>query len=170
MNQSGLNGPGYAHLQGASFGPRLGAAIIDEMICFFAGIIPIIIIGIIMNVMTGNSTEDPGPAIASMVIVAVLALIITFAIFHFLIINMEASSGQTLGKKALRIRTLSTTNAPLTIGQVYKRYCWWWVTYIPFLGGPLSLILAIAAAVGVNNPPNLQGFHDRWANTIVVKE
>ena len=115
-----------------------------------------------MNVMTGNSTEDPGPAIASMVIVAVLALIITFA--------MEASSGQTLGKKALRIRTLSTTNAPLTIGQVYKRYCWWWVTYIPFLGGPLSLILAIAAAVGVNNPPNLQGFHDRWANTIVVKE
>ncbi|MDK7148475.1 RDD family protein [Corynebacterium kroppenstedtii] len=169
-NQSGLSSPGYASLQGASFGPRFGAAIIDQLIYVFALIVPVVILSVIMDVMTANSTEDAGPAIAGMVVMAFLVLIIALAIFHFLIINMETSSGQTLGKKAMRIRTLSTTNAPLMIGQVYKRYCWWWVTYIPFLGGPLSLILGIAAAVGVSNPPNLQGFHDKWANTIVVKE
>jgi uncharacterized RDD family membrane protein YckC len=68
--------------------------------------------------------------------------------------------GQTVGKKAMGIKVTQANGRPLTYSQAILRYAMYIVSAIPFFLGFLWLIW----------DEKKQGWHDKVAGTIVVKE
>jgi uncharacterized RDD family membrane protein YckC len=67
-------------------------------------------------------------------------------------------SGQTLGMRAWRLRTLTDSGRPLHVGQAIVRFCWGVAAWIPFGLGVLWLYA---------DPEHL-ALHDRLSRTRVV--
>jgi uncharacterized RDD family membrane protein YckC len=67
-------------------------------------------------------------------------------------------SGQTLGMRAWRLRTLTNSGKPLRVGQAVARFCWGLVAWAPFGLGVLWLYA---------DPEHL-ALHDRLSRTRVV--
>jgi len=69
-------------------------------------------------------------------------------------------NGQTLGKKAMGIKVVREDGKPLDYGTAIIRYICYFVSTIPLLLGYLWIIW----------DEKKQGFHDKIARTLVVKE
>ncbi|MBF6178955.1 RDD family protein [Nocardia otitidiscaviarum] len=155
--QPGYGAPGF----GGGFGgtapgelwPRLGARIIDGLIVG----IPAGIIGWVLN----SSSSTLGT------LWSVLTPALLFGYFVF----METQQGgQTLGKKLLGMRVLAPGGGTLDPATSAKRNLFVLANIIPCLGLLISIGLWIYIAVTIEQDPNKQGWHDKFAGgTQVVK-
>ena len=99
-------------------------------------------------------------------LISLITAAITIAYFAL----MESSSGQTLGKMLLGLRTEGPGGGKPTMEQALKRNAWYGLAVIPFLGGLAQLAAIIYIAVTISNSANKVGWHDTFAGgTRVVK-
>lgn len=147
------NAPGYA--QPATVGLRLGARLID-------GLLIGIPLWIIFNVLIAAASNSD----SLVVVVWILDIVLTPLIMALYYAQMESSSGQTFGHRWLGMRTAQHgTGQLLTFNDSFKRNI---VLYIPLVTF-VSIITWIVAAVTINGDPENRGFHDKLANSQVLK-
>lgn len=158
-----LRPPGM--IRPAGVGKRVGAYVIDIVLITVA-------LGIVFAfVLSGSGTLPTSPdgidqtnAYATSVGTAVL----TLAYFMLL----EAGSGQTLGKRALRIKVVSAADGstPPSFADAFKRRVLFVIgNVIPVIGSLIGFVVPLAALItAIQDEPANQGFHDRWAGTRVI--
>jgi uncharacterized RDD family membrane protein YckC len=134
--RSGVSGP----LDIAPLGRRIWAYLADALILYIVNLAIGFVIGVAMR-------GGAAPALAC--VSALFSLVITVAYDAILV----AASGQTLGKRALKIKVVAETGADVTTGQAWGRAL---AKMIPF-----SVIVAL-----FNN--ERKGIHDMLAHTRVV--
>jgi uncharacterized RDD family membrane protein YckC len=120
--QSGLPGTEYA-----SIGARIGAYIIDHLVVT-VGVLPGLILYLIgtfgLVATSSNSSDGPGAAggIAIVVIFLGFALMaiggLAVALYN---INKLGKTGQTIGKKVMKIKVVTPTGEPLGFGKAFLR-------------------------------------------------
>ncbi len=149
---------------------------------FLARLIDGIILGvaffILSTIFNGIFVSGLTTSVAEYVVYALFTYIIWTALVIGYFAFMETSRGQSLGKMALKLRTIGPDGGNPTMEQSVRRnsfYAIQLISIIPVLGwvlGPiLSLVAVIMIAVGINNDTvNRQGWHDRFAGgTKVLK-
>jgi uncharacterized RDD family membrane protein YckC len=83
---------------------------------------------------------------------------------------MESNNGATLGKKILGLRVLGPNGGPIDAGMSFRRNMFMLFQVIPCLGSLIALGMWIYIAVTIEQDPNKQGWHDKFAGgTQVVK-
>ncbi|MVU79645.1 RDD family protein [Nocardia sp. ET3-3] len=154
--QPGYGAPGFGGTQPGDLWTRFGARVIDWLI---AGIPAGIVVGILEVAMGGGT-------VASIIGMALIYLVITA---YFVLMETQMG-GQTLGKKLLGLRVMGPGGAPLTIETSLKRNIFVAANIVYCLGNLLSLGLMIYIAVTIEQDPNKQGWHDKFAGgTQVLK-
>jgi uncharacterized RDD family membrane protein YckC len=115
--RSGLPARG---LDAASIGRRFGALFLDGLIVNLP--LSLIIFGIFFALGTFN-TGDPAKPVEPMLFLLMEGVIIVVMSVIWIVYEgmMLARGGQTLGKKALRIRVVSAEGGPLSMGQAFGR-------------------------------------------------
>jgi uncharacterized RDD family membrane protein YckC len=152
---------------------RFLARAIDNILI---GIVSAVIGGIIAAIFDLGSMSygySVGASYAASAVSGVLGAALTLAYFALL----ESRSGQTVGKMALRMRTLGPDGNPPTLEEAVRRNFWvalGALAIIPFIGpliGALAeLAIVIVIAVTIGRSPIGQGWHDRFAGgTRVVR-
>jgi uncharacterized RDD family membrane protein YckC len=169
--------PGGAPL--ADFGSRLLAAIIDGAILTGVAMVVVLPVFLIffLTRMTDviNSTDpttgqpDPATVFSGVVLPLILLelglVVFTLVIYYFYYVEMLFRSGQTAGKKALKIRIVPLDpSATLTRGMAAKRYLVefgvsFLVPFFQYLDGLWQLW----------DKPYQQTLHDKFAQTVVIK-
>jgi uncharacterized RDD family membrane protein YckC len=163
----------------ADFGSRLLAALIDGAI--LAGVAMVVAIPVFFVVFARMTTTidaldpyrgtEPGPYamftgfFLPLILLELGFVVLMLILYYFYYVEMLYKSGQTIGKKALKIRIVPLDPAAtLTRGMVAKRYAIEFVvgTFVPFfryLDGLWQLW----------DKPYLQTLHDKVAKTVVIK-
>jgi uncharacterized RDD family membrane protein YckC len=169
--------PGGAPL--ADFGSRLLAALIDGAI--LTGVAMIIVLPVFFTVFftrmtdvinsTDPATGQPDPATVfsgfflPLLLLELGLIAFTLVISYFYYVEMLFRSGQTVGKKALKIRIVPLDpSATLTRGMAAKRYLVefgvsFLVPFFQYLDGLWQLW----------DKPYQQTLHDKFAQTVVIK-
>lgn len=151
-----------APARAAGVGKRVGAYIIDSVILAFA-VVVLALLGLDFGIVpSAPEAADQGATYVSGVVLG----FITLAYF----VLMEAATGQTLGKRLLRIRATMADGRAMTAEAAFKRRVLFVVgAVLPVIGNLISFAVPLAALVtAVQDPTMHQGFHDRWARTRVV--
>lgn len=138
--------------QTAGAGIRLGSRILD-------GIIVGIPLFLVLSIFGLDPSEGGGAQFVS-------SLIGTIAMLAYYV-ALESSTGQTLGKKILSLRTVGVDGQPISQDQAVRRNAWTLIGILPILGGFITLGIAIWIAVTISNSG--RGVHDGWADTMVVR-
>ncbi|WP_028479039.1 RDD family protein [Nocardia sp. CNY236] len=146
--------PGFGNYGGqpGDLGTRIGARVIDFIIL----VIPQLIIGFLM-----------GDSVGMNLVLTAVWVLVTLGYF----VGMETMQGATLGKKLLGLKVVAPGGAA-TIDPTtsLKRNLFLAANLIPCIGSLVTLGLAIYIAVTINQDPNKQGWHDKFAGgTQVVK-
>ncbi len=161
----------------ASPGVRLGARITDF---FIRSIICFILIVLVMTIaLPLDFGEDMFIDVISgenlwVMVVGVLnpisLLVMVCEQISFVILNgyLLATSGQTVGKKLLGIKTIDRdTHEVVPFAKIYSlRYLVWVIPRLMFL--PLDWLIQLFNVIFIFSDEN-RTLHDRVANTIVVK-
>ncbi|MGW4245335.1 RDD family protein [Nocardia sp. NPDC004722] len=149
-NQPGYGAPGFGAAQPGDLWTRFGARIIDSLIVFVPGVI--------IEAFLPNSI-----AWAWSVLLPVL-------LFGYFILMETQQGGQTLGKKLLGLRVVGPGGGPIDPATSAKRNLYVIVELIPCLGWLVGLGMAIYIAITIEQDPNKQGWHDKFAGgTQVLK-
>lgn len=137
----------------AGFWIRLGAQLIDSIIWLVLWVIMIFILSL-LGLIDLNRLLDPEQGYTAIDI-------ISNVIYAIVVISFWVKIGGTPGKRLLKLKVLNaTTGEPLTIGQATLRY----VGYIP------SMICLFIGCIWIAFDAKKQGWHDKIAKTVVVKE
>lgn len=148
----------------AGVGKRVGAYIIDTMIVALT-ISVLALAGLDGGLVpaTPEGTDAGSTYISGMVFAA-----LTLAYF----VIMEAATGQTLGKRLLRIRATMADGSDMTLEAAFKRRVLFFIGAVVPVAGIANLIgFAVpltALVTAIQDQTMHQGFHDRWAATRVV--
>lgn len=145
----------------ASLGQRAGAYLIDALII---GLIQFVIYVIFVG--GGSAAGSDEAVIGGMIISAILMFILGFAYK----VCLEGAMGQTLGKKILGLRLITTDGRPMGFGHAVKRNINLFYSLVPFIGSFAAGIAYVVRFFSVMNSPYNQGYHDRWGNTRLIKE
>ncbi|MDQ1104053.1 putative RDD family membrane protein YckC [Nocardioides zeae] len=131
------------------------------------------VIGLVLAAILIGSGGEANYAVTA--IGAILGLAISLGYYVF----FETTSGQTLGKKAMKLKVVGPAGAPVTPAQSVKRnffYLFGLLALVPLgifnvLSTLLQLGVYIFIAVTISQDKQLrQGFHDKLANeTYVMK-
>ncbi|MFD9551456.1 RDD family protein [Nocardia salmonicida] len=145
---------GFGGVQPADLGIRFGARVID-------GFIVGIPVGIITTLLFPSSA----------VFLYLISPIVTTLAMVGYFVGLEVTQGATLGKKILGLRVLAPGGAPqITPEASLKRNLFLVPQVIYCIGSLASVGLGIYIATTINNDPNKQGWHDKFAGgTQVVK-
>lgn len=149
-------------------GIRLGARIIDGILLgivnFF--IAAILLFGFIFSDLDGGGSAfmSFGFSIGSFV-ASLVGLAITLGYYVFL----ETSRGATVGKMLLNLEVRNQAGAFPTPEQSLKRNAFFALNLVPFLGGLLQLAAVIYIAVTISQSPQNRGWHDEFADTVVIR-
>lgn len=149
---------------------RFVARLIDGILL---AIVNIVIVGLLLVGLFVGSGASDGTVFIGNVVSTVLGVAISLGYYAF----FETTSGQTLGKKVMKLKVVGPAGAPVTLEQSLKRNAFYAlnligiIPVIGFLGGLLVFAAYIFIAVTINQDKQLrQGFHDKFANeTYVMK-
>lgn len=144
---------------GAGLGPRVGARLLDVLIVG----IPLSIVLALVGLGAG-AAMDPGN-VGPQWLSSLLYSLLWFGYFVWL----ESSRGATLGKQLLNIQVLGPQGGPPSTEQAMKRNAWMLLGLIPWIGGLLWFVAVIAIMVTIARGSDMQGFHDVWAKTAVLR-
>lgn len=157
--------PAMAGAVGAGGGKRLLAYFLDSLII---GIPCAIVLMLLSGVMgSGAATAEDGELIG-MIVGGIGSIIVGIAVALYKIL-MEASSGQTLGKRIAKIRVVRVDGAPMDVGSAVKRNWWVLLAAVPVLGY-LSTPIGLGVLITASSQPGLQAFTDKAAGTMVVRD
>jgi uncharacterized RDD family membrane protein YckC len=169
--------PGGAPL--ADFGSRLLAVIIDGAI--LTGVLMVIALPVIsfflysrmsdLTTATDPYTGDPDPSaffanfFVPILLIELGIIAIALVVEYFYYVEMLYRSGQTIGKKALKIRVVPIDPAAtLTRGMAAKRFA------IEFLVGTIVPFFRYLDGLWqLWDKPYQQTLHDKVARTVVIK-
>lgn len=147
---------------------RLGARVIDAILLFIVNMIisAVLIFGLIFSDMSGGGTGflDFGFSVGSF-IASLVFLAITLGYYVFL----ETTRGATVGKMILNLEVRNQAGSYPTTEQSLKRNAFYALSIIPFLGGLLQLAAVIYIAVTISQNATNRGWHDEFADTVVVR-
>jgi len=147
----------------ANVGKRVGAYIIDIVLLT----IVFVIVGVIVGLGSGPVPSTPEAVSAGQsYMYSVITAALTLAYFALL----EAGSGQTLAKRMLGIKVVMADGSPVTLEASFKRRVLFVIgSVIPLIGALISFGVPLAALItAIQDEPDNQGFHDRWATTRVI--
>lgn len=149
--------------------PRFGARVIDTIV---AGVVTFVV-GLLFGLIA--AAVDTGPVYYLMTLIAT---IIGAAIMIGYFVGFESTTGQTLGKMALGLRTLGPSGGNPTVQQAALRNGYVVLgaagsiigALIPVVGTIISglvglavLVFVIIIAVTISGSPTRQGKHDEMA-------
>ncbi|HEY8868379.1 MAG TPA: RDD family protein [Candidatus Limnocylindrales bacterium] len=174
--------PGAAGFVYADLPNRIIALIIDAII---VGIVTAIITGVLYGVIgspynvsfNANTGISFGANYVSLVIGAVISLVISAAYFVYLWTTQRA----TLGQRMLGMQVGNAADGKtLTMDQAVRRWAALFapgslaqiIYVLPTLGALVGLVVfiyEIYLLYTTYQSPTKQGFHDKFANTVVVK-
>ncbi|WP_010119549.1 RDD family protein [Corynebacterium nuruki] len=149
---------GGSTLPGA--GVRLGAYIIDAIILMIIAVIVGFIVG-----LAGGASDDGAVSAGTQFLLSVIVVVIWFAYR----VGMEISAGGSVGKLILGLKVVDINGQRLSAQNSLIRNAWFIVGIIPFVGGILSFVAAIALGVTISSNPQKQSFTDKWAKSYVVR-
>lgn len=161
----------------ADVGTRIGADVIDGVILLIAGAIVFFILAAVglaaggMSAMMGDLGGGMGIGFA------VVGSLVNLAIGLGYWALTEGNGGQSLGKRLVNIRAVYTDGRSVDPAGAVKRklpfYAPVLLTWVPILGvimGLAQVLLMLAALITyITDQPGHRGFHDKWADTAVVK-
>jgi uncharacterized RDD family membrane protein YckC len=152
-----------AGTQPANVGKRVGAYIIDTILLT----VVFVTVGVIIGLGSGPVPATPEAVSAGQ---SYLYSVITAGLTLAYFVMLEASSGQTLAKRMLGIKVTMADGGPMTLEAAFKRRVLFVIgSVIPLIGGLISFAVPLAALItAIQDDPDNQGFHDRWAATRVV--
>jgi serine/threonine protein kinase len=141
----------------ASWGRRAVAYLIDGFLLYILGIcIQVPFMVLIGGVSSASSSSS---ASAASMMLSCLSSLVSLGINAAYYIGLIASSGQTLGKKAMQIRVITKSGNPVSFGQAIARY-------IGYLVSTLMLFIGFLWPLWDDQK---QAIHDKMAGTIVVR-
>lgn len=143
---------------GAGLGARFGARLLDWLIVAIPLSIVLTLIG-----WGAAAALDVGGTRGQ--IVSLLQSLLVFAYF----VGLESSRGATLGKSILGIEVQGPDGRPPSVERAMKRNAWMLLGLIPAIGGVLVLAAVIAIMITINSGSDMQGLHDEWATTAVLR-
>jgi uncharacterized RDD family membrane protein YckC len=151
----------------ADFGVRLGARLIDGLIA--GAIALIVIVPLTFGVLIASRATNSGQVDAAAFVFAIVLLNVVAALLGLLVsyvyeVEMTKRTGQTIGKKILKLRVAPLDPArPVDRGVMARR----WLVY-----GPGSWVPGLGLVDGLWqlwDQPYKQCLHDKFARTVVVK-
>lgn len=153
--------PGYNPRLGTFAGPRyasvwarIGAYLIDGIVLGAINVVAqILFVGISGTALVG---DDAGIAVTALI----AFFILIFVLDAIYVVAQEAASGQTLGKRALRIKVVKADGSQMDVDAALIRYVFLFFAFVG-LGGLVTL-LSVALS------DTKQRIGDRVAGTIVV--
>jgi uncharacterized RDD family membrane protein YckC len=151
--QTGPTGP-----VGAGLGARIGARLLDVLIVA----IPL---SIVMSLVGWGAGAVLNPGGTQGQITSLLQSLLWFAYF----VGLESSRGATLGKSIVGIEVQGPDGAPPSVERAMKRNAWMLLGLLPWIGGLLWLVAVIVIMITIASGSNMQGLHDEWATTAVLK-
>jgi uncharacterized RDD family membrane protein YckC len=179
---------GYGPAPGAGYGPPVGGVgqPADLLPRFLARFIDSILVGVVNAIisavlvvgilgLSGPGTFSGmgmGGAYTARALSAVIGAAVSLAYFALL----ESSSGQTLGKMLLKLRTEGPDGGPPSLEAAVRRNFWvalGALAVVPVVGGAIGsiaeLVIVIMIIVTISQSPVRQGWHDKLAGTRVVR-
>jgi uncharacterized RDD family membrane protein YckC len=156
----------------AGFGERLAARLIDGLILGGFGIVLFIPLFIVINSMVNNiqvndrgEITNAGPVFTTFLLLYGGWIVLLFVAGYVYEVEMMYRSGQTLGKRAMKIRVVPLQpGAPLTRGSAAKR----WAVY-QLVGAVVPMFSLLDGLWQLWDKPFQQCLHDKAATTAVVK-
>jgi uncharacterized RDD family membrane protein YckC len=134
---------------GASLGPRFAARLIDSFLIGVVSIYTISIAGFAVG-FTANM------------------LSVAIVIGYFAV--MESYNGRTIGKMALRLKTVGPDGGNPSLETAFRRNIWYLLGILPYIGGIAEIAAVIYVAVTISQSPMNIGWHDLFAGgTRVVR-
>ncbi|MFI5895376.1 RDD family protein [Actinoplanes sp. NPDC051513] len=155
----------------ADFGTRLLAYIIDALLVGAVAFVYLIVAGIMLGLsLAGRPTTDDPNVFLHQIWLPLLLIEAGFFVLYLLVyylyeVEFMHRSGQTLGKKAMKIRVVPIDpSARLTRGMAARRYLVQHVAgmFVPFFS-------YVDGLWQLWDKPYLQTLHDKAAQTVVVK-
>lgn len=178
---NGYGGPGTAPsaqaAQIADVARRVGADLVDFLVLALLGAVVGLVLGQLglAPAVAPGMRGEPADGLSLSLLSTVVTLVIHLGYWTL----MEGSRGQSVGKLALGIRAVRKDGSPLDYVTAFKRHV---LFYLPQLVGwiPILAVLILAGAAQVAlvlaglvtyvvDQPLHQGFHDKYAGTIVVR-
>lgn len=168
----GPAGPnGYAEVPGrgtvliATYGQRVGARLLDSVIAYVAYwiISAVITGGMFLAASGGDANAAAGAAVGAIVV----TMLLLGGIFIFYDVIFVTTMGATPGKKILGLQVIDSRNGQRpSFGSALLR--WGFPVGLGLLTCSLGYI-AILLSPFFDNSGKLQGWHDKAANTLVIK-
>ena len=156
----------------ADFGTRLLAYLIDALIIGAIGFVYLVVAGIVLGLsLVGKmpAGDDPAALVSEIwlpLLFVELGFFVLYLVAYYLYeVEFMHRSGQTLGKKAMKIRVVPIDpTARLTRGMAFRRYLVQHVAgmFVPFFS-------YVDGLWQLWDKPYLQTLHDKAAQTVVVK-
>lgn len=140
-------------LEKGGFWMRLLASIFDFL---FLNLISILLLAFWLSVLKGGKIMVSSELLLSLFMPYYFLTILTSLSYYTI---LHGSKGQTLGKKIVGLKVVHISGRSLGFGQAFVR----WVGYI---------LCALSLSIGffwIAFDKNKQGWHDRIANSFVVK-
>ena len=153
----------------AEFTDRLLARLIDGAILGAVGLVIAIPVFIAMFSMMTNRLDstnpDVGPFILAVLGMYAVVLVLAVAAGYVYEVEMTYRTGQTIGKRVMKIRIVSLDGTPMTRGIAARR---WVASNIAAIFIPLYSW--IDGLWQLWDQPLRQCLHDKFAKTVVVKD
>ncbi len=143
---------------GAGLGARIGARLLDVLIVA----IPLSIVMSLVGWGAG-AVLDVGGTRGQ--VTSLLQSLLWFAYF----VGLESNRGATIGKSIVGIEVQGPDGGVPSLERAMKRNAWMLLGLIPWIGGLLWLVAVIVIMVTINSGSDLQGLHDEWATTAVLR-
>lgn len=129
-------------------GPRMAAGLLDFVV--------LALLGLVMTILFGETNTEDGIEVSLSGVPFVVYVLLSLG-YYF---GLEATSGQTLGKRLAGIKVVSLDGGPPSPGQVLVR------TLLRFIDG-FAFYLVAVLVIAVT--PNDQRIGDLAARTTVVR-
>jgi uncharacterized RDD family membrane protein YckC len=156
----------------ADFGTRALAYIIDVAIVSAVAMVVAVPVMVIFFVTKLNGLDPYGPEpdafrdfLVPLLLLEVGLLLLILVIYYVYDVEMLHRSGQTVGKRAMKIRVVPIDPAAkLTRGMAAKRYL------VEFVGGIVIPFFSYVDGLWqLWDKPYQQTLHDKFAQTVVIK-
>jgi len=159
--------PGGAPL--ADFGTRLLAYLLDRVIVTAVVLVPtfvvtLLLVARILDSLPAGQQPDPAGLVGASLIIVGTILASTVVVQYFYLVTFQGHTGQTIGKRAMKIRVVSAVDGgAMDAAAARKRFL---VEVGCSLIGPLVYLDGLWQ---LWDQPYRQCWHDKWARTVVVK-
>ena len=145
--------------EGAGFGIRAAARIIDFIYALILMVVAGLLAGIALAVLEQAGFVEPGweNRVGEGKLLEWVLGLLTAVLLHSV---TEGMYGASLGKLICRLHVVAEDGQAITLGQAFKRslaYCW------------DSLFFGLIGYTSMKRSPLNQRYGDHWARTVVVK-